>query len=55
VNVTDLTGLPDGVPEHFHAQGIEELYPPQAEAVEAGITDGESIVDEVERFLRDQD
>ncbi|WP_231186201.1 ATP-dependent DNA helicase [Haladaptatus sp. DYF46] len=44
MNVTDLTGLPDGVPEHFHAQGIEELYPPQAEAVEAGITDGESIV-----------
>ncbi|WP_458186426.1 ATP-dependent DNA helicase [Haladaptatus sp. NG-WS-4] len=44
MKVADLTGLPDGVPEHFEAQGIEELYPPQAEAVEAGITDGESVV-----------
>ncbi|WP_440006900.1 ATP-dependent DNA helicase [Halomicrococcus sp. SG-WS-1] len=40
----DLSGLPEGVPEHLESQGIEELYPPQAEAVEAGITDGESVV-----------
>ncbi|RBI63116.1 ski2-like helicase [halophilic archaeon] len=40
----DLSGLPEGVPEHLASQGIEELYPPQAEAVEAGITDGESVV-----------
>ncbi|WP_327050668.1 ATP-dependent DNA helicase [Halomicrococcus gelatinilyticus] len=40
----DLSGLPEGVPEHLQSQGIEELYPPQAEAVEAGITDGESVV-----------
>jgi helicase len=41
---TELTGLPDGVPEHLAAEGIEELYPPQAAAVERGILDGESLV-----------
>jgi len=40
----DLTGLPDGVADHLAETGIEELYPPQAEAVEAGVTDGESLV-----------
>ncbi|WP_232686765.1 ATP-dependent DNA helicase [Halobacterium zhouii] len=44
MNVAELTGLPDGVPEHLEGEGIEELYPPQAEAVEAGVTDGESVV-----------
>lgn len=39
-----LNGLPAGVVEHLRDEGIEELYPPQAEAVEAGITEGESIV-----------
>ncbi|WP_248515043.1 DEAD/DEAH box helicase [Salinarchaeum laminariae] len=29
---------------HFEAQGIEELYPPQASAVDAGICTGESVV-----------
>ncbi len=40
----DLTGLPPGVSDHLHGEGIEELYPPQAEAVDAGILDGESVV-----------
>ena len=30
--------------DHFRATGIEELYPPQADAVEAGVCDGESLV-----------
>ncbi len=44
VKVEELTGLPEGVVDHFHEQGIEELYPPQAEAVEAGVTEGDSVV-----------
>ncbi|NEU59097.1 ATP-dependent DNA helicase [Halorussus sp. MSC15.2] len=44
VAISDIPDLPDGVPEHFREQGIEELYPPQGEAVEAGVADGESVV-----------
>ncbi|WP_128476971.1 ATP-dependent DNA helicase [Halorussus pelagicus] len=44
VEIGDIPDLPDGVPEHFREQGIEELYPPQGEAVEAGVADGESVV-----------
>jgi helicase len=40
----DLTGLPAGVPAALRDEGIAELYPPQAAAVEAGVTDGESVV-----------
>ncbi|MFC5367621.1 ATP-dependent DNA helicase [Salinirubrum litoreum] len=40
----DLTGLPEGVPEALCDEGIAELYPPQAAAVEAGVTDGDSVV-----------
>jgi len=40
----DLSGLPPGALEHFRTEGIESLYPPQAEAVEAGILEGESLV-----------
>jgi helicase len=40
----DVPGLPEGVPERLRAEGIEELYPPQADAVEAGVTDGASVV-----------
>ncbi|PSQ08343.1 DEAD/DEAH box helicase [Halobacteriales archaeon QS_6_71_20] len=29
---------------HFEAEGIEELYPPQAAAVEAGVCDGGNVV-----------
>ncbi|MFD1525478.1 ATP-dependent DNA helicase, partial [Halolamina salina] len=41
---TELSGLPDGVADHLEGEGIEELYPPQAEAVERGVTDGENVV-----------
>ena len=30
--------------DHFRAEGIDQLYPPQAAAVEAGVCDGESLV-----------
>ena len=41
---SDLDVLPDGVPAHLEGEGIEEFYPPQEAAVEAGVTDGESLV-----------
>ncbi|SFG99177.1 helicase [Halopelagius inordinatus] len=44
MKTADLAGLPPGVPEHLRDEGIEELYPPQADAVEAGVTAGESLV-----------
>jgi len=30
--------------EHFEESGVEELYPPQAAAVEAGVADGENVL-----------
>ncbi|MFP8953432.1 ATP-dependent DNA helicase [Natrialbaceae archaeon A-arb3/5] len=44
MNVEELSGLPPGAVSHFQQDGIEELYPPQAEAVDAGATDGENLV-----------
>jgi len=44
MNVGDVPGLPAGAAEQFAAEGIEELYPPQAAAVEAGVTGGDSVV-----------
>ncbi len=44
MQLRNLSGLPDGVAEHFAEAGIEELYPPQAAAVEAGVLSGESVV-----------
>ncbi|WP_255169336.1 ATP-dependent DNA helicase [Natrononativus amylolyticus] len=44
MNVEGLSGLPTGAVEHFREEGIEELYPPQAEAVESGILEGENLV-----------
>ncbi|MFW5935348.1 MAG: DEAD/DEAH box helicase, partial [Halolamina sp.] len=41
---TELSGLPAGVGEHLEGEGVESLYPPQAEAVECGVTDGENVV-----------
>ncbi|WP_121820323.1 DEAD/DEAH box helicase [Halostella salina] len=43
MQVGDLPLDPEFV-EHYREQGIEELYPPQAAAVEAGVADGESVV-----------
>ena len=40
----DVPGLPEGIADHLRGEGIEELYPPQAEAVEKGLTDGRSLV-----------
>ncbi len=44
MNVEELSGLPPGALEHFREEGVEELYPPQAAAVEKGATDGENLV-----------
>jgi len=44
MDVADLPGVPDWLPGHLREDGIEELYPPQAEAVESGVTEGGNIV-----------
>lgn len=41
---SSLSGLPAGVGEALEAEGVAELYPPQAAAVEAGVVDGDSLV-----------
>jgi helicase len=43
-DVSALDGLPEGTADLLAEQGIESLYPPQAEAVEAGVLDGENLV-----------
>jgi helicase len=40
----DVPGLPPGVSDKLHAEGVTELYPPQESAVKTGLTDGESLV-----------
>jgi len=44
MNVADVPNLPEASREQLLDSGIEELYPPQAEAVEAGVTAGENVV-----------
>ena len=44
MNVADVSGVPSWFAEDLRSEGIESLYPPQAEAVEAGVTDGKSLV-----------
>jgi len=44
MDVADIPGVPDWLPDHLREEGIESLYPPQAEAVEAGVTEGENLV-----------
>jgi len=44
MDVGSIPGVPEWVPELLRSEGIEELYPPQAEAVEAGVTEAESLV-----------
>jgi helicase len=41
---TAVPGLPAGFVDQLRADGVERLYPPQAAAVEAGVTEGESVV-----------
>ncbi|WP_251343492.1 DEAD/DEAH box helicase [Haloplanus halophilus] len=43
MRVRDLP-LSSSVIEHFESRGIDDLYPPQAAAVEAGVTEGERLV-----------
>ncbi len=40
----DVPELPAEMARHLREEGIEELYPPQADAVERGVTRGESLV-----------
>jgi replicative superfamily II helicase/intein/homing endonuclease len=44
MDVDEVPGVPDWLSEHLQDDGIESLYPPQAEAVEAGVTEGSSLV-----------
>ena len=44
MDVADIPAVPEWLPDHLRADGIDELYPPQAEAVEAGVTEGENLV-----------
>jgi helicase len=44
MDVAELSGVPDWLPAHLREEGIESLYPPQAAAVDAGVTQGESLV-----------
>jgi len=44
MDVAELTGVPEWLVDHLRERGVEELYPPQADAVEAGVTEGESVV-----------
>jgi len=44
MDVAEIPAVPDWVPTYLRGEGIEELYPPQAEAVERGVTTGENLV-----------
>ncbi|MDZ7701124.1 MAG: ATP-dependent DNA helicase [Halobacteriales archaeon] len=44
MRVEALSGLPEGTAELLAESGVEELYPPQAEAVAAGVTEGADLV-----------
>ncbi len=44
MDVGELSGLPDSAIERIEADGIDELYPPQEAAVEAGVLDGSNLV-----------
>lgn len=43
MNISDIP-LPDDIIEYYISTGITELYPPQAEAVERGLLDGNNIL-----------
>lgn len=44
MDVESVPGVPEWVAGHLRDGGVEELYPPQANAVESGVTEGESVV-----------
>ncbi len=44
MDVADIPGVPEWLPDYLREDGIEQLYPPQTEAVERGVTEGENLV-----------
>ncbi|CCQ38043.1 ATP-dependent DNA helicase Hel308 [Natronomonas moolapensis 8.8.11] len=44
MDVADVSGVPPWFAAHLREEGIESLYPPQADAVEAGVAEGNSLV-----------
>jgi helicase len=44
MDVADIPNVPEWLPTYLREQGIDSLYPPQAEAVECGVTQGENLV-----------
>ena len=44
MDISEIPAIPSWLSEHLQADGIESLYPPQAEAVEAGVTEAENLV-----------
>jgi len=44
MEASDVPAVPDWLPGHLESDGVESLYPPQAEAVDAGVTEGSSLV-----------
>jgi helicase len=43
-DVSTLDGLPEGTADLLRTRGIESLYPPQTEAIEAGVLEGKNLV-----------
>ena len=44
MDVAEIPAVPEWLPDHLRGEGVESLYPPQTEAVEAGVTRGENLV-----------
>jgi len=44
MDVGEIPNVPDWLADHLREDSIEELYPPQARAIEAGVTDGANLV-----------
>ena len=44
MNISEIPAIPSWLAEHLQTDGIDSLYPPQAEAVDAGVTQGENLV-----------
>ena len=44
MDVADIPNVPEWLPTYLREQGIDSLYPPQAEAIECGVTQDENLV-----------
>ncbi|WP_267162105.1 ATP-dependent DNA helicase [Halovenus salina] len=44
MDVADIPGVPDWFQGYLESEGIDSLYPPQAEAVDRGVTEGANLV-----------